>query len=48
MLNTMKFFTIVLLYILMSSSVFGENKIAYLNVDFILSNANIGKLHLKN
>ena len=31
----------------MSSSVFGENKIAYLNVDFILSNTNIVKVTLE-
>ena len=31
----------------MSQSVFAENKVAYLNIDFILSNTNIGKITLE-
>ena len=31
----------------MSQSVFAENKVAYLNIDFILSNTNIGKITLQ-
>ena len=31
----------------MSSIVFADNKVAYLDLDFILSNTNIGKITLK-
>ena len=36
--------TIIFLYIIISSSVFADNKVAYINIDFILSNTNIGKI----
>ena len=47
MLNKLKILTISFLYIIMSQSVFAENKVAYLNLDFILSNTNIGKTTLE-
>ena len=36
-----------MIYFTLSSNVFAENKIAYLDLDFILSNTNIGKLTLE-
>ncbi len=47
MLHKIKFFTILFVYISICSSVFAENKIAYLDLDFILSNTNIGKITLE-
>ena len=47
MLHKIKFFTILFVYISICSSVFAENKIAYLDLDFILLNANIGKITLE-
>ena len=47
MLYIKNFFIIFFIYILMFSSVLAENKIAYLDLDFILSNTNIGKITLK-
>ena len=47
MLHNKKIFTILIIYLTISSNVFAENKIAYLDLDFILSNTNIGKLTLE-
>ena len=47
MLHKIKFFTILFVYISICSSVFAENKIAYLDLDFILLNTNIGKITLE-
>ena len=47
MLHKIKFFTILFVYISICSSVFAENKIAYLYLDFILLNTNIGKITLE-
>ena len=47
MLHNKKIFAILIIYFTLSSNVFAENKIAYLDLDFILSNTNIGKLTLE-
>ena len=47
MFNKKKILTIIFLYIIISSSVFADNKVAYLNLDYILSNTNIGKITLE-
>ena len=47
MFNKKKILTTIFLYFIISSSVFAENKIAYLNIDFIVSNTNIGKITLE-
>ena len=47
MFNKKKILTIIFLYIIISSSVFADNKVAYINIDFILSNTNIGKTTLE-
>ena len=46
MINIKKIFIILFLYIFLTPSVYAENKIAYLDLDFILSNTNIGKITL--
>jgi len=46
MINIKKIFTILFLYFFLTLSVYAENKIAYLDLDFILSNTNIGKITL--
>ena len=47
MLYIKNFFITFFIYISIFSSVFAENKIAYLDLDFILSNTNIGKITLE-
>ena len=47
MLYIKNFFIIFFIHISLFSSVFAENKIAYLDLDFILSNTNIGKITLE-
>ena len=47
MFNKKKILTTIFLYFIISLSVFAENKIAYLNIDFIVSNTNIGKITLE-
>ena len=47
MLYKKNFFITFFIYISIFSSVFAENKIAYLDLDFILSNTNIGKITLE-
>ena len=43
MLKLKKFITIIIFFIVIPTNIFAENKIAYLDIDFILSNTNIGK-----
>ena len=43
MLKLKKSITIIIFFILIPTNIFAENKIAYLDIDFILSNTNIGK-----
>ena len=47
MLYIKNFFITFFIYISIFSSVFAENKIAYLDLNFILSNTNIGKITLE-
>ena len=47
MLYIKNFFITFFIYISIFSSVLAENKIAYLDLDFILSNTNIGKITLE-
>ena len=43
MLKLKKSITIIIFFIVIPTNIFAENKIAYLDIDFILSNTNIGK-----
>ena len=43
MITIKKNLTLIIFFFVMSSHVYAENKIAYLDLDFILSNTNIGK-----
>ena len=43
MLKLKKSITIIIFFILIPTNIFAENKVAYLDIDFILSNTNIGK-----
>ncbi len=45
----MKFvrFLILIFFILFSQNVFAENKIVFIDIDFLMKNSNIGKLSLK-
>ena len=43
MLKLKKTITIIIFFIGIPTNIFAENKIAYLDIDFILSNTNIGK-----
>ena len=43
MLKLKKSITIIIFFIVLPTNIFAENKIAYLDIDFILSNTNIGK-----
>ena len=43
MYNLKNYFIIIFLYLAMPSNVIAENKISYLDLDFILSNTNAGK-----
>ena len=43
MLRLKKSITILIFFIVIPTNIFAENKIAYLDIDFILSNTNIGK-----
>ena len=43
MLKLKKSITIIIFFIVIPTNIFAENKIAYLDIDFILSNTKIGK-----
>ena len=43
MLKLKKSITIIIFFIVLPTNIFAENKIAYLDIDFILSNTKIGK-----
>jgi len=43
MLKLKKSITIIIFFIVIPTNLFAENKIAYLDLDFILSNTNVGK-----
>tara|TARA_B100001173_G_C15731792_1_gene438884 strand:- start:74 stop:583 length:510 start_codon:yes stop_codon:yes gene_type:complete len=43
MLKLKKSIAIIIFFIVIPTNIFAENKIAYLDIDFILSNTNIGK-----
>ena len=47
MLKLKKSITIIIFFIVIPTNIFAENKIAYLDIDFILSNTKIGKSLLK-
>ena len=40
-------FLILIFFILFSHSAFAENKIVFIDIDFLMKNSNIGKLSLK-
>ena len=43
MLKSKKNLIIIIFFICMPTNLFAENKVAYLDLDFILSNTNVGK-----
>ena len=43
MLKIIKFFKTIIFILFISSNVYAENKVVYLNLDYVLSNSNVGK-----